>query len=199
MITARKFFEELQTKLYKSDAMYEGDSYDKVYIRSKRYTKLINKEIVPAILRAHNMSVSYEYYRTDVSGWSQKPDNTLEKEFLKFDMKWHSWKLNFVFEHENNYRDWNDEIIKLLYLNCPLRVVVGYNDADKRNDILFGDCHKLDIISKVIANLNIEIKDEFLIIIGNRGKGFDISHGIENFFGYKAYLYDSNLKSFQLM
>lgn len=36
MITARKVFEELQTKLYKSDAMYEKDSYDNVYIRVGR-------------------------------------------------------------------------------------------------------------------------------------------------------------------
>lgn len=196
MITAKIFFEEFQNKLCASDARYEKIPYYQAYLNCDNYTDLINHYIVPDILKAYGMSVSHEYYRIDVCGWHEEHDNVLKNEFKKTNMIWHSWKLD-MFEHENFFRNWNDELNKLLFINCPLKVVVGYNDVDKRYDEIMGDSHKLDLISKVISSLKVEVTGEFMVILGNRGKGLDLSQGIKNYFGYKAYLYDSNLKNFK--
>lgn len=197
MITAKIFYEEFQNKLYATDALYENIPYYHVYLNSENYTNLINYHIVPEILKSHNMSVSHEYYRIDVCGWHNEHNEILENEFKKANMIWHSWKLDIAFEHENYFRDWNDELIKLLYIDSPLKVVVGYNEANKRYDEFLGDSYKLDLLSKVIINLQVEIKGELLVILGNRGKELDLSQGIKIYFGYKAYLYDPKLKNFK--
>ena len=197
MISAKEFYEQFKKKLFANDAKFDDESYDRVYLRTKTYTELMNKKVIHEILKENGIKAQNEYYRIDVIGWTDIDNEALKEEHSKAGMKWHSWKLEFAFEHENFYRDWNDEVFKLLYINCPLRVVVGYNNATQRDDAVFGDIHKLDLLAKVIANCNIEIQGEFLIILGNRGKGYDMTKGVENYYGYRAYLYNPATKAFQ--
>ncbi len=43
----------------------------------------------------------------------------------------HNWKLLAAVEHENDYKDWTYELVKLLFVNAPLRVVIGYAEYDE--------------------------------------------------------------------
>ena len=143
------------------------------------------------ILEESGLRFSNEYYRIDVTGWEHVTDEKLKKEFLKAKLNYHSWKLKVAFEHENNYDDWTDEVTKLLYVSCPLKVVVGYNEAGKREDDVCGDKHKLELVARTIKNLNVYVNGELLIILGNCGEGYKKEKEAEKYFGYRAYLYDN--------
>lgn len=200
MFTAKKFFDLFQKKLCDQDAIYNQKSYREIYKINGEFTSLVNRLIVNTILEENKLRWSNEYYRIDVIGWENVyGDVKLENDYKKAQLNYHSWKLQFAFEHENNSEDWSDEVIKLLYINCPLRVVVGYNDMKKRDDAVGGDLAKLNLMAKTISELNIEISGEFLIIIGNSSASYNENTGIENYFGYRAYLYDNDTKSFHLM
>ena len=65
-------------------------------------------------------------------------------------------------EHENDWKDWTYEVAKLDFINCPLRVVIGYMDNSKREK-------EFDIIEKQRMNLkNLGNNGEFGIIMMNR-------------------------------
>ncbi len=91
-------------------------------------------------------------------------------------------------EHENKNRDY--EVLKLSCVNCPLRVVIGYNDKNT-------DAEKLDFIAERMSALdsfvfNCEKNQEFMIILGNRGsKGNKKSD-------YRGYLYNGATRKFEL-
>ena len=69
----------------------------------------------------------------------------------------------------------------------------------KRDDAVGGDLAKLNLMAKTISELNIEISGEFLIVIGNSSASYNENTGIENYFEYRAYLYDNDTKSFHFM
>ena len=96
------------------------------------FTYYINKKLMPQkCFPKFASGFSNEYYRFDVSSWEQlKP--SIEDICKKVKMNPHLWDLRIAFEHENNRKDWFDEVIKLLYIDCPLKVVVGYNNYKKR-------------------------------------------------------------------
>lgn len=198
-LTAEKFLEQFLGKLYNLNATYKGKRYEQIYLHSKEYTNLVNREIVRDILSENGLQHTYEYYRIDVIGWNYIENETLKRVYEKVGLRYHSWKLEFAFEHENLYRDWNDEAIKLLYVNCPLRVIVGYNDADKRDHLVFGDENKLSIVAQTIEKTGIKVQGEFLVILGNRGHGYSLSNGLEKYYGYRAYLFHENSKSFKMI
>ena len=77
-----------------------------------------------------------------------------------------------------------DEVIKLSYINCPLRIVIGYAPRNMQEEYL-------SYVSKALQILNREYQSiresqEFMIILGDSGlDGKDVS--IEN---YTPYVYD---------
>lgn len=196
MLTAKLFLEQFKKKLCATGERFHEKTYDEVYLKSKEYTDLVNRKIVCDILFEQGLHWSNEYYRIDVIGWNYVENEELKEEYKNIGLKMHSWKLEFAFEHENCFQDWNDEVIKLLYINCPLRVVVGYNDADKRDHDILGDESKLNVVAKTIEKTGMKIQGELLVILGNRGKGYDLSQGIEAYYGYRAYIFDDKTKYF---
>ena len=62
------------------------------------------------------------------------------------------WDLDIAIEHENNPNSWEDELTKLLHINCGLRVLIAYYDNKKARD------ENVDILStikdKIICNLS---------------------------------------------
>ena len=90
--------------------------------------------------------------------------------------------------HENNKKDWYDELIKLMHIRCPLKVIISYADHETRDNAEQGDTAKLsiaaDLIKKTIAYSNAESShEEIMIILGNGGKGCED-------IGYRGYLFD---------
>ena len=156
-----------------------------------KFTDYVNKKLMPKCFEKFATGYSNEYYRFDVSSWEQLK-SSVEDICKEVKMTPYLWDLRIAFEHENSKKDWFDEVIKLLYIDCPLKVVVGYNNYKKRFNEKYdeSDKSKLNALCLILSKLN-RIKDllsknEFLIILGNCGSGYDNNEGAE-YFGYKGY------------
>ena len=210
----KKYIEYIKSKDGKEAVRkyYYGSETENALIKKKEetpWTKYVNRTIIPQILTGflkeypHQTNISLskfaynEFYKIDVTGWTYLDQNDTDKELsLSFNssgMNWHCWALEAAIEHENDPKDFFYEIIKVLYIDCPLRVVIGYNNISKRDDPCTGDLKKLRIIReqiKQLRKLDCLNRGEFLIIIGNSGGSFDPN--IEKMCGYKAYLLKSS-------
>lgn len=93
-------------------------------------------------------------------------------------------------EHENSSVSWMDEVVKLLHINCSLRVVIGYLPiGQKGNHQAYLDRITEQINKTKAVNTYESLKyGEFMIIIGNSN-----CHGDEKeFCRYKAYVFDKD-------
>lgn len=196
-IKAHLFFRKFKEMMAETN-LYEGETYLSLYKLEKSkscdpFTKFINKELIPKLIQElSSASLSHEYFRIDTAGWVSYADE-IQDEAQQVGMKNHLWDLTIAVEHENNYTDWNDEVIKLAHIRCPLKVVIGYNCCDQRDE---GDLTKLSFVASCLQKLrcfNDDHHDELLVILGNRsGK-----HGQDyNTFDYRGYLYSYNKKAF---
>lgn len=160
--------------------------YNDAYKNNTEFTEIITDEIRDIIMNA-GFGVSKEYLRIDVTGWRDKKEEVSEK-CKKVDMNPHLWDLHIAVEHENDKKDWYDELIKLMHIRCPLKVIISYADHETRDNAEQGDTAKLsiaaDLIKKTIAYSNAESShEEIMIILGNGGKGCED-------IGYRGYLFD---------
>ena len=153
MSYAKQFYEKFQEK-FKN----ETDDAKVKYTESPSWTKNVIT-MIERILKelSCNPEVNREYYRIDVIGWKQHKE---ELSVGETGLKKHLWELLFAVEHENDSKDWLDEVCKLSYIRCPLRVVIGYNKDDADDKIKIAK----DILTKTGAFTNDE--EEFLILLG---------------------------------
>ena len=138
----------------------------------------------------------YEYYKIDVIGWKdcksalaklQTPDT--------YKLKKHFWHLGVAIEHENDQSDWTDELVKLLYINCPLRIVIGYYpETLSSEDLVKTIDYASDIVSLANeTNAFIQPEQEFMLILGkNHDNETDLCAN-----SYSAFTYNVNKKSFE--
>ena len=160
-ITARSFFKDFLQATNDIDmTIYKNTN--------KKYTDIITEKLKDILTQSYGLGVNKEYYRIDVFGWKTRRDPELVNTIPE-GLWLHLWQPIIAIEHENNHTDWTDELPKLLFINCPLKVIIGYNHWDKRNDSVIGDEKKLEYAAKVICKLspNDNFKSDFLIIFGN--------------------------------
>lgn len=93
------------------------------------FTKFIIPKISD-VFEKFAMKTQCEYYNVDLIAWTDKQNDLPEQKAKKYKLKEHLWRLDAAVEHENDQTDWTDELVKLLYINCDLRVVIGYVPAD---------------------------------------------------------------------
>ena len=196
---AELFFKKFNKEVLREIQMatYKWDT--KVF--TKKITELIRNLIQSSTFDKKDDSQT-EYYRIDVIGYKTiNEDTTEEFKSVKYDLRKAPplWALDIAVEHENNQNGWMDEFIKLCYIRCPLRVVIGYNYCDKRKDPELGDEIKVKYAMNVIEQISNKTKfriidedQEFLIILGNchskdGNKDYDD-------FGYKGYIIKSSAK-----
>lgn len=153
------------------------------------FTELILKEISNGVLAEakYEEKNQYEYLRIDLIGWNELNNDlgNIPKDFNR-----HFWAFDVAIEHENNPMDWMDEVIKLSYINCPLRIVVGYAPTTNRNAYLEYVANALQILNSRYQC--IRKGQQFMLILGDSGlQGKDVS--VEN---YTPYLYDLDKKCF---
>ena len=143
---------------------------------SKDYTEFII-EMMENMIGAKDkgglgFETSKEYYRIDLTGWTQRR-NEIENNIPKnkdYVFQPYCWDLEIAIEHENNDRLWMDEIIKLLHINCPLRVVIGYVPKSIPKEPY------LEYVSTAIADSKKDSSMEsgdFLLILGDSKVGDD--------------------------
>lgn len=133
----------------------------------------------------YGLKTEREYYRIDLIAYDV--DKVKCKE--KLGLNWHVWNLQLAFEHENNSKDWTDEVTKLAHIKCGLRVVVGYSEDPSKNQ------EKLDFCSKMLDKLAYgkpNDDDRWLIILGICGqKSYS---NLKDY--YTGYEWDSEQKKF---
>ena len=80
----------------------------------------------------------------------------------KVNLNPHLWDLQAAVEHENNPKAWLDEVCKLAYIRCPLRIVIGYGTENAEN--------KLSIANEILKDTKAftDSDQEFAIILGER-------------------------------
>ena len=159
------------------------------------YTELVNKYIVHKIIEDAGMTAQHEYFRIDTVGWVtryQEMQKAAQDANLKLSA--HLWDLEIAVEHENSKQDWTDEVIKLIHVKCPLKVVISYNYCDERDT---PEWEKLIFIANWMQEVKAFAKgidEEYLLIFGNC---FNPKMKADyNTFDYRGYLYNRQTRRF---
>ena len=199
MINAVEFYKEFKKQVLENNIDENGNTYLDIYRNDSQYTELINKTLIPEIIKSldKDLTVQHEYFRIDTIGWKGKY-LTLDKETSKdVGLNRHLWDLKIAVEHENSKTDWLDEVIKLVHIRCPLKVIIAYNYCDQRDEL---EIKKLSYVSKcmnmVEAFKDSIDKEEYLIIIGNGAPKNRKNSSYTNF-DYRGYIYNSHSKIFE--
>lgn len=198
MINAKQFYSAYIQEVKEEKVDRFSRRYFDIYKSDEpAFTELVNYTLIPNAIYAiePEMTVQHEYYRVDTIGWKAKYKD-IQDEAKKVGLNPHLWDLMIAVEHENSKKDWLDEVIKLINIRCPLKVVVSYNNCDCRGS---EEIEKLDFAAKcmnMVESFNKSKGEEYLIIIGNSAPKNKYSKTYDKF-GYSGYLYDWESECFQ--
>lgn len=186
---AHWFFEQYTKKI-------TWEKYSVSYKHDAKFTPFVIDVINEIIEDQTNWKHQNEYFRIDAVGWETHYAD-IQEEANAVGLTPHLWNLKIAVEHENNKKDWTDELIKLMQIRCPLKVVIGYNYYDQR---AANELKKLHIAAKMIQATEsyrsiAKDEEEILLIIGN---GCSRKTGKSDYtsFDYRGYLYDFKTESF---
>ena len=144
-------------------------------------------QVIETVLRdSFGWETGREYFRVDVVGWKGRY-REVEAEAGQCRVNPHLWDLMAAVEHENDPKDWTDELIKLAHINCPLRVVIGYSPCDGREG---PEQRKLELAASWLGKTRAFSGDsgEYLLIFGNSAP---VESGVGyREFDYRGYRYD---------
>lgn len=127
--------------------------------------------ILEKILDRMNVKWCREYYNIDLMGYYSINNDKISEDINSINMNYYCWLPYIAIEHENNSREWYDEFIKLLYIRCPLKVIICYNENRELDE------EKIKVAIKLARSCgdfySCCVKDgEFLIIMGNTNKRY---------------------------
>ncbi|WP_155994816.1 hypothetical protein [Butyrivibrio sp. WCE2006] len=167
-----------------------GQTYFEIYRDFKAFTELVNKYVIHNIIEndPSGLTVQHEYYRIDTVGWKSNYKDIVD-DASDAGLNPHLWDLEVAIEHENDVCDWTDEVIKLIHIKCPLKVIICYNHHDIRNE---NDLEKLSFVADCMNKVKAFHygDEEYLLIIGNASNS--ITHKASyNCFDYRGYVLDS--------
>ena len=193
---ANTFFAQFVDAVVETAVYDEGRLYFDIYKDDEpTFTKIINKIVVPKIIKNDGLEYQNEYFRIDTIGWRPKYQKIPEDRAKHIKMKRHLWDLKIAVEHENDKSDWTDELIKLAHIRCPLKVVIGYVNCDERDEI---EVQKLRYAYDCLEQTNafdLNADEEFLIVLGNGAPRKNKEKPYDKF-DYRAYLLSKEEKRF---
>ncbi len=161
----------------------------------------LDKPFTPRVIAAVNEIIEdgtgwvhrNELYRVDAVGL----DYPIVTSSRTAGMNVYAFDLKIAVEHENKKSDWTYELIKLMQLRCPLKVVIGYQYCDCRGE---EEEQKLRAAADMLLALDscrfaAAEREEILLILGN---GYARSTGLSEYtsFGYRGYLFDFGVGAF---
>ena len=171
------FSNQIQTNQIELEEKWDSHSNEKG--KETPFTKKI-KEVIANAIKYRKPSdefiVQPEYYNIDLTEWEQKKGKPKEKLFVEnglegYGFEKYAWNFDIAVEHENDKNLWMDEVIKLAYIFCYLRVVIGYfpyiEEADKKIEM---QQKYLDAISETIKTLKCRENMKhggFMVILGD--------------------------------
>lgn len=194
MLNAVEFYKKFKESLVE-ERVCGNRAFLYIYQKDeKTFTELVNKTLIHEIVENSGLSAQHEYFRIDTVGWDGRYLELDEKRAKEVGLNRHLWDLKIAVEHENDKKDWLDEVIKLVHIRCPLKVIIGYNHCDQRGE---PEREKLAYAAKcmqMVNAFNTADREEYLIILGN-AKG---SNG-ESYtnFDYRGYLYNHDKRQFE--
>lgn len=158
------------------------------------FTHSVTKEI-NGIIENMGLTFQNEYYRIDAIGWIGRYKELSEEEAKSLNLSRHLWDLEIAVEHENSKADWTDELIKLIHMCCPLKVIITYNHCDQRDSV---EKDKLSFAVKCMNKVkafSFLPREEYLIIIGNGAPKCSQNNSYDKF-DYRGYVYDYDKEEF---
>lgn len=196
---AKTFYREFVRKTNENNIWYgeigKARTYREIYKTDETaFTELVNKHIIHEIVAQAGYEPQHEYFRIDTIGWKDAGYRNMQ-DAQRLGLNRHLWNLMIAVEHENDKADWMDEVIKLMHIKCPLKVVIGYNHCDMRETT---EPEKLAFAAKWMKELAVYDKnanEEFLLIFGNAAAKENTALDYDTF-DYRGYLYDCNLETF---
>ena len=196
-MTAQEFWNIFKSKIKEND-IFEEKKVIEVYKNFHDFTRCIINEIDKMIQNDFNLKCNKEYYKIDVVGWTQgkndEANQYLKEKAESSNLSFYYWDLNVVIEHENNKKEWLDELVKLYYIKCPLKIIITYNYCDNRDqNSKFSDEGKVNIAKDILLQLNKNknLDEEYLIIFGN-AEGFNSMTNEYSNFDYRGYVIKEN-------
>lgn len=204
---AEEFWTAFFDKVMKTKTETRNELVD-LWDNSKDFTDKMT-EIISGIIKEFDktLTVQPEYLRIDIPARKKNNGNGNKKSFCKAEPNFekYDWNLEIAVEHENNYRLWMDEVIKLAHINCPLRVVIGYVHVEKNGNNISRDKtqkKQLEILAQVADllennivawnNINPNYPNDFLIILGDG----NVRRNDDRCY-YTPYMYNRNKKCFE--
>lgn len=172
------------------------EKYADIYKNDADFTSNVIREINEIIKDGTGWEAQNEYFRIDAVGWESHYEK-IKAEANAAGLNAHLWDLKIAVEHENEKHDWTDELIKLMQIRCPLKVMIGYNYYDKRGE---NEKEKLRVAAKSIqatsAYSSVSRDCEELLLILCNGCSYKTGKSDYTDFNYKGYLYDYKEKCF---
>lgn len=150
-----------------------------IYNSRTKWTFFIISALKDIVSNTFHLETEKEYFRIDVIGYHCSSPKKIDWN----KMNRHCWNLDIAIEHENDYKDWIDEIVKLAHIKCRLKVVIGYVKSKDHSE----DKNLLGICSKVLEELSYgnpklqSPEEKWLVILGT----CDFFDNVED--GYKGY------------
>ena len=183
-MTAQEFYRAFKNSL--------SDDFMDEYKSGRRWTGTITR-IMGQIICNAGYQFEKEFYRIDYIGWMEKKNqDEIENEAKNLEMIPCLWDLKIAIEHENDQADWTYELVKLVHISCPLKVVIGYSPCDERNAGQLEEQrlgYAANLMSKVEAFKNTS-GDEYLVILGNASPK-NKSNPTYNSYDYRGYVYNN--------
>ena len=193
---------------FKQNIELERTQLEDAWNESARLTEKIlalNSRVIKDSKQANELIIQPEYYNIDLTEWEQKKSKTKERLYVENGLKGYrfekyAWNFDIAVEHENDRNLWMDEVIKLAYVYCDLRVVIGYFPYDEDID------NKLKMQKEYLKAITETIKTlkcrenmkhgEYLIILGDvKSKNNKKYRKLE----YTPYKYNAIKEEFELL
>lgn len=169
---------------------YKSSSYWTPYVTncfSNYGVSVIDRVLVELALRMDlfNPGISHEYYRIDNMLYRRIELSSQDKAYLK-PFEEHFWKPVICVEHENSWKSWTDELVKLIWIDCELRVVISYSHHVEQS------LQIANFVAKKVCGLDgdLRVKGELMLIFGKRIPRNGTLCDEEIVDGFQAYRYD---------
>ena len=173
----KAFFDESGKEAY-----YNAGKWTHIITKNSCGLSLIDKTLLEVF---PDSSIANEYYRIDNCVYESVNEGYKKDGEFNF----HQWRLLAAVEHENAWNDWSDELVKLAYIQCPLRVVISYGDYNPEKDEYLDALYHANKVAEAI-NLKRYIHDdeEFMLIFGPRTTSIKNNRDISQL--YQAYIWN---------
>lgn len=200
------FFTEFVAQIRKFIVDNDESKIKTIYSSNKVWTEYVTKDrlnkesfITKALRQSFEnyypesdwkMAFCNEYYNIDNVLYLKKDFSIHAKSKINL----HKWKLLAVVEHENFFKDWTDELVKLLYINAPYRIIISYRNYNE--ETYYSEA--IETANEIAEDLNFEeyIKEgqEFVLIFGPRLENGNDYNRLDEYF--KVYRWSIKSKCF---